>query len=223
MPQCQFPIFCCFCVSTKLHRKYSWNWTKQKPNIQILNEASRRPKRRQRWARGWPHHQGVWARPWPRRPMVRATWSTSDAAPSPIKAPRWEKPKHPINFPETHHDPLPSSTRDREGLEALPDTLPARGITTGGLFHRHTCLRHDEWVVYLGYGSIAVARWLSSPPCASCLDLMSCLTWSRSPLCNSTYFVCWDLMNISVMIELMCWILSYVISMLFMILHALRC
>jgi hypothetical protein len=33
MPQCQFPIFCCFCVSEKLHRKYSRNWTKQKPKF----------------------------------------------------------------------------------------------------------------------------------------------------------------------------------------------
>jgi hypothetical protein len=29
MPQCQFRVFCCFCVSEKLHRKYSRNWTKQ--------------------------------------------------------------------------------------------------------------------------------------------------------------------------------------------------
>jgi hypothetical protein len=42
----------------------------------------------------------------------------------------------------------------------------------------------------LDYGSIAVARWLSSPPCASCLDLMSCLTWLRLLLCNSTCLVC---------------------------------
>jgi hypothetical protein len=82
--------------------------------------------------------------------MVRATWSTSDAAPWPIKTPRREKPKHPINFPETHRDPPPSSTRDWEGLEALPGTLPERGIATGGLLHRHACLRRDEWVVYLG-------------------------------------------------------------------------
>jgi hypothetical protein len=78
---------------------------------------------------------------------VRPPWSTSDAAPSPIKTSRWEKPKYPINFPETHRDPPPSPTRDREGPEALPDTLPERGI---GLLHRHACLRHDEWVVYLG-------------------------------------------------------------------------
>jgi hypothetical protein len=70
--------------------------------------------------------------------------STSDNAPSPIKTPRREKPKYPITFPETHCDPPPSSTRDREGPEALPGTLPERGIATGGLLHRHACLRHDE-------------------------------------------------------------------------------
>jgi hypothetical protein len=132
------------CVSEKLQRKYSRNWTKQKPNLLIFNEASRRPKRRQRGARGQPHHQGAWPSPWPRRPMVRAPWSTSDAAPSPIKTPRREKPKYPINFPETHSDLPPSSTQDRKGLEALPGTLPERGIATGGLLHRHACLWRDE-------------------------------------------------------------------------------
>jgi hypothetical protein len=29
MPKCQFPVFCYFCVSEKLHMKYSRNWTKQ--------------------------------------------------------------------------------------------------------------------------------------------------------------------------------------------------
>jgi hypothetical protein len=80
----------------------------------------------------------------PRRPVVWAPWSTSDAAPSPIKTPRREKPKHPITFPETHRDPPPSSTQDREGPEALPGTLPERGIATGGLLHCHACLRRDE-------------------------------------------------------------------------------
>jgi hypothetical protein len=144
MPQCQFPVFCCFCVSEKLHGEYSRNWTKQKPNIQKFIEASREPKRRWRRARGRSHHQGAWPRAWPRRPMVSPTWSTSDAVPSPIKTPRWEKPKAPINFPETHRDPPPSSTRDREGPEALPGTLPERGIATGGLLHHHACLRCDE-------------------------------------------------------------------------------
>jgi hypothetical protein len=150
MPQWQFPVFCCFCVSKKLHRKYSRNWTKQKPNLLIFTEASRRPKRRQRGARGQPHHQGVRPSPWPCCPLVRAPWSTPDAAHSPIKTPRREKLKHPINFSDIHRDPPPSLTQDREGPEALPGTLPERGIATGGLLRRHACLRRDEWVVYLG-------------------------------------------------------------------------
>jgi hypothetical protein len=144
MPQCQFPIFCCFCVLEKLHRKYSRNWTKQKPNIQIFNEASRRPKRKRRGATSRQHNRAAWPRPWLRPLCVRPPWSTSDAAPSPIKTPRWEKPKYPINFPETHRDPPPSSTRDREGPEALLGTLLERGIATEGLLHHHACLRCDE-------------------------------------------------------------------------------
>jgi hypothetical protein len=140
MPQCQFPVFCCFCVSEKLRRKYSRNWTKQKPNLLIFTEASRSPKRRQRGA----HHRAAQPVPGPRPLWVRPPWSTSDAAPSPIKTSRREKPKGPINFPETHRDPSSSSTRDREGPEALPGTLSERGIATGGLLHRHACLRRDE-------------------------------------------------------------------------------
>jgi hypothetical protein len=149
MPQCQFPIFCCFCVSEKLHRKYSRNWTKQKPNIQKFTEASRSLKRRRRGATGRPHSRAARSSPWLRPLRVWPSWSTSDAAPSPIKTPRRENPKHPINFSETHRDPPPSSTQDREGLEALPGTLLERGITTGGLLHRHACLQ---------------ARWVSSLP-----------------------------------------------------------
>jgi hypothetical protein len=100
MPQCQFPIFCYFCVSEKLHRKYSQNWTKQKPNIRKFIEASREPKRRRRRATRRPHQQGARPAPGPRPPVVRAPWSTSGAAPLPIKTPRREKPKDLITFPE---------------------------------------------------------------------------------------------------------------------------
>jgi hypothetical protein len=144
MPQSQFPLFCYFCVSEKLHRKYSWNWMKQKPNIQKFTKASREPKRRRRGATGGPHHQGARPAPGPRPPVVRPPRSNSGAAPSPIKTPRSEKPKYPITFRKTHLDPPSSSTRDREGPEALPGTLPERGITTRGPFHRHACLRRDE-------------------------------------------------------------------------------
>jgi hypothetical protein len=144
MPQCQFPVFFCFCVSKKLHRKYFRNWTKQKPNIHKFTEASREPKRRWRGATSRPHNRAARPRPWPRPLCVRPPRSTSNAAPSPIKTPQREKPKYLINFIETHRDPPPSLTRDREGPKALPGALPKRGITTGGLLHRHACLRCDE-------------------------------------------------------------------------------
>jgi hypothetical protein len=144
MPQCQFPVFCYFCVSEKLHRKYSQNWTKQKPNIQKFTKASREPKRRWSGATRGPHNRAARPRARPHPLCVWPPRSTSDNAPSPIEIPRREKPKHPITFPETYRDPLPSSTQDREGPEALPGTLPKRGITTGGLLYRHAYLRRDE-------------------------------------------------------------------------------
>jgi hypothetical protein len=138
------PCFCCFYVSEKLHRKYSRNWTKQNLDVQKFTGASREPKRRRRGATGGPHHQGPWPRASPRPPVVSPTRSTSDAAPSPIKTLLWEKPKYPDHFSRIHRDPPPPSTQDREGPEALPGTLPERGIATGGLLHRHACLRRDE-------------------------------------------------------------------------------
>jgi hypothetical protein len=46
--------------------------------------------------------------------------------------------------------------------EALFITMPASGVMCD--------------YSTLDYGSIVVATWLSSPPCASCLDLVSCLS-----------------------------------------------
>jgi hypothetical protein len=53
-------------------------------------------------------------------------------------------------FLETYYKPPLSSSRDREDPGALFDTLPERGIPTGGLLHHHGRLRSDVWVVYLG-------------------------------------------------------------------------
>jgi hypothetical protein len=50
MPQCQFLVFCYFCVSEKLHRKYSRNWTKQKPKFLFFPKRDRV----QSWDRGVP-------------------------------------------------------------------------------------------------------------------------------------------------------------------------
>jgi hypothetical protein len=119
--------------------QFSRNWTKQKPNIRKFTEASRE---RSGATRG-PHNRAAWPRARPRPLCMWPPRSTSDDAPSPIKTPRREKPKHPVTFLEAYRDPPSSSTQDREGPEALPGTLPERGIATGGLLHHHACLRRD--------------------------------------------------------------------------------
>jgi hypothetical protein len=80
----------------------------------------------------------------PRPLVVWASWSTSDAVPSPIKTPRREKPKDQITFLDHIAIRRRRRPEDREGLEALPGTLPERGLTTKGLLYRHACLRRDE-------------------------------------------------------------------------------
>jgi hypothetical protein len=72
MPQCQFPVFCCFCVSEKLYRKYSWNWTKQKPKfiffptrhgLQSRDGEGPEGSHTMPWC-GWPPgHAGLWCGP----------------------------------------------------------------------------------------------------------------------------------------------------------------
>jgi hypothetical protein len=81
MPQCQFPVFCCFCVSEKLHRKYSRNWTKQKPNLLFF------PKRHEvrRWDRGGPQARLTLGRRGlapGRATRGETSWSTSWRPPS---------------------------------------------------------------------------------------------------------------------------------------------
>jgi hypothetical protein len=77
------PIFCCFCVSEKLHRKYSRNWTKRKPNLLFFPTRRQSPKQRRRRARRQAHHRV--ARPlWPRHQVVWAPSPPSDIALPPI-------------------------------------------------------------------------------------------------------------------------------------------
>jgi hypothetical protein len=142
MPQCQFPVFCCFCVSEKLHRKYSWNWMKQKPKFLFFPIRGRVQSRDGGGPEGGHTPHGV-GHPLAAPGLVWAPGPPSDIALPPIYSPRRENPKHPINFLETYCKLPPSSTRDREGPEALLGTLPGRGITTGGLLHHHACLRSD--------------------------------------------------------------------------------
>jgi hypothetical protein len=131
MPQCQFPVFCCFCILEKLHRKYFRNWTKQV--VLFFPEEYRRPNGSWRGARGCPHHQGAWPRPWPRPPVVRSPWSTSDDAPSPIRSLPTENPRGIGIFPRT----VPQRRRRRRQISGdrslCSGTLSGRGSAPGAI------------------------------------------------------------------------------------------
>jgi hypothetical protein len=150
MPQCEFPVFCYFCVSEKLHRKYSRNWTKQK--LKSLITWHEEGVQRRAGDRPGASHTLCWC-----RLGLGLTTRGCDRLVHPLTSPF--RLYNPLNrktlgaqtlFKKTYCKPPPSSTRDWEGPEALPGTLPERGITTGGLLHHHACLRSDVWVVYLG-------------------------------------------------------------------------
>jgi hypothetical protein len=143
MPQCQFPIFYYFCVSEKLHRKYFWNWTKQKPKFLFF------PTRDGVQSRDGGGPAGRRTIGWRSLPLGRATrWCGRLAhlltPPFRLYILLSEKTIRARSiFQKTYCKPPPSSTRDREGPEAIPGTLSERGITTGGLLLHHACLRSD--------------------------------------------------------------------------------
>jgi hypothetical protein len=116
-----------------------------KAKVPIFPEAWQSPKLRRRGTRGRPHHGVARANPWPRHQVVGPPGPPPNVSLPPIYSSRWENPSTRSIFHETYSKPPPSSTRDREGPEALPGTLPERGITTGGLLHHHACLL--EWCV----------------------------------------------------------------------------
>jgi hypothetical protein len=143
MPQCQFPIFCYFYVLEKLHRKYSWNWTKQKPKF-LFFPTRDGVQRRDGEGPGASHTIG-----WRSQPLAHATrwWGhLANLLTLPLCLYILLSEEN-LNtrsiFHETYCKPPPSSTRDQESPEALPGTLAERGTTTGGLLHHHAYLRSD--------------------------------------------------------------------------------
>jgi hypothetical protein len=150
MPQCQFPIFCYFCVLEKLHRKYSRNCTKQVPELLFFSEEDRRPNESRRGARGQPHHEGSWPSPWPCPRVVRPPWSPPDDAPSPISSLLTKNRKRIGIFPRT----VPQHRRRRRQIlgdrSLCSGTLPGRGSAPGAisiglhrrLHHLHRPHRH---------------------------------------------------------------------------------
>jgi hypothetical protein len=127
MPVSYFLLFLCFRKATQ-EIFSELGGTKAEPPI--FSEARQSSKMRWRGARSQPHPRVARARAWPRHLGVSRPGPPPDATLPPIYSPRRKKPKDPINFPEIYREPPPSSTRDREGPEALPGTLPEAFSTT---------------------------------------------------------------------------------------------
>jgi hypothetical protein len=136
MPQCQFPVFCYFYVLEKLHRKYSRNWTKQKTNL-LFYRSFAKTEDETEGGQGPASPPGARTSPWPRPPVVGPPGPPPDAAPSPIKSPRREKPKRQIAF---SRNILQAATiiETRSGGSRSSFQHPA-----GGLLHHHGRLRSD--------------------------------------------------------------------------------
>jgi hypothetical protein len=137
------PCFLLFLCFRKITREIFSELDETKSEVHIFPDTRRCPKQRQRGARGQLHHRVTRATPWPRHQVVWTPGPRPDIALPPIYSPRRENPRPRTLFQKTYCKPSPSSTQNREGPEALPGTLPERGITTGGLLHHHACLRSN--------------------------------------------------------------------------------
>jgi hypothetical protein len=143
MPHCQFSVFCYFCVSKNLHRKYSQNWTKQKPKF-LFSRSVTESKAETGGGLGPAHTMGCRGLAPGRATRWWGHLAHSLTPPFRLYIPLNEKTLNTRSiFHEIYYKASPLSTRDWEGPEALPGTLPERGITAGGLLHHHACLRSD--------------------------------------------------------------------------------
>jgi hypothetical protein len=146
-----FLLFLCF---RKVTQEIFSELDEIKAKVPIYLTRRWSPKERQRGARRQPHHRVARATHWPCHQVVWAPGPPPDIALLPINSLHRENPKGWNTFPQNICKPPPSSSQDREDLEAFPGTLPERGIITGGFLHHHASLQSDAWVVY---------HWTMSP------------------------------------------------------------
>jgi hypothetical protein len=142
-----FLLFLCF---RKVTQEIFSELDETKAEVPIYLKGRRSLEERRSRTTGRLHHRVVRATPWPHHQVVWAPGPSLDIALPPINSLRRENAKETNTFHKTYCKPPPSSSRDPEGPEALSDTLPDRGIITGGLLHHHASLQSDAWVVYLG-------------------------------------------------------------------------
>jgi hypothetical protein len=154
VPVPYFLLFLCF---RKVTRKIFSELDETKAEVSIFSDTRRSPKQRRRGAKG--SRTIGWRGPPPGRatrwcgPLVHHLTS-----PFRLYILLDEKALKARTLQETYCKPPPSSTRDREGPEALPDTLSERGITTGGLTSGKRLLVAHQFrlcVAHMGCATIA--------------------------------------------------------------------
>jgi hypothetical protein len=137
------PCFLLFLCFRKTTQEIFSELDETKAKVPIFPDTRRSPKLRWRGTRGQPHHRVARPAIGPCHQVVGPPRPPPDAAFRLYILLGKENLKTRSIFHETYYKPPPSSTRDQEGLEALPGILPERGITAGGLLHHHACLRSD--------------------------------------------------------------------------------
>jgi hypothetical protein len=172
-----FLLFLCF---RKVTQEIFSELDETKAKVPIYLTQRQSPKERRIGAKRQPHHRVAWATPCPCHQVLWAPSPPPDIAHPPINSLCWENPKGPITFPwnilQAATVVIPRSGGSRSSFQH-----PARE----GNHHRRpssSSCQPLEWCVRsppLDHGSIRVARWLSSPPCTSRVDLVSFLSWSR--------------------------------------------
>jgi hypothetical protein len=141
MPQCQFPVSVVFVFQKSYTGNILGIGRNKSQNSYFSQHETKSEDETEGHERVAAPHHGTG--PWPHHGMVWAPGPPPDAVLPPIYSTRRENLKARLLFHETYCKPPPSSMRNQEGPEALPSTLPERGITTGGLFHHHGHLRSN--------------------------------------------------------------------------------
>ena len=110
--------------------------------VPIFPDTTRRPKVSRRRAMEPAHHVVARVPPPPCRHVVWGPRASTNIAPSPINTSLGGNPKYLVNIPQKVPSRPSSSTLDRQGSEALPDTLPEERSSPEAL-HHHVYLRSD--------------------------------------------------------------------------------
>jgi hypothetical protein len=101
MPQCQFPIFCCF-VFRKSYIGNVLEIGRNKSQSSYFSRHETESKAETEGTRGQPHHRVVRPAPSPRHQVVGPPGPPPDAALPPIYSPQQGKPKGPDQFSMKH-------------------------------------------------------------------------------------------------------------------------